>query len=187
MRAYVDFYVENEAKVAEEALFVGLTPEQKKTAQDELALDRRLTTMDNLTATQPQSGSRALAADRAVGPRREPAQRPPSLTTSARRPGEAVAKIVLRLAAWLTIVITVGIVIALIIPAIEFFRAGLDHRVLVRDKVGASVRQRVLRCHPAGDRDLLDHRDRLDHRRPDRARRGGPALGVRATAGCVRF
>jgi phosphate binding protein len=37
VRAYVDFYVENEAKVAEEALFVGLTPEQKKTAQDELA------------------------------------------------------------------------------------------------------------------------------------------------------
>jgi phosphate binding protein len=36
VRAYVDFYVENEAKVAEEALFVGLTPEQKKTAQDEL-------------------------------------------------------------------------------------------------------------------------------------------------------
>jgi phosphate binding protein len=34
--AYVDFYVENEAKVADEALFVGLTPEQKKTAQDEL-------------------------------------------------------------------------------------------------------------------------------------------------------
>ena len=36
VRAYVDFYVENEAKVAEEALYVGLTPEQKKTAQDEL-------------------------------------------------------------------------------------------------------------------------------------------------------
>ena len=36
VRSYVDFYVENEAKVAEEALFVGLTPEQKKTAQDEL-------------------------------------------------------------------------------------------------------------------------------------------------------
>ncbi len=36
VKAYVDFYVENEAKVAEEALFVGLTPEQKKTAQDEL-------------------------------------------------------------------------------------------------------------------------------------------------------
>jgi phosphate binding protein len=37
VRSYVDFYIENEAKVAEEALFVGLTPEQKKTAQDELA------------------------------------------------------------------------------------------------------------------------------------------------------
>ena len=31
-----DFYVENEAKVADQALFVGLTPEQKKTAKDEL-------------------------------------------------------------------------------------------------------------------------------------------------------
>jgi phosphate ABC transporter permease protein PstC len=38
-----------------------------------------------------------------------------------RRPGEAVVKIVLRIAAWLTIAITVGIVIALIIPAVEFF------------------------------------------------------------------
>lgn len=37
VKAYVDFYVENEAKVAEQALFVGLTPEQKKTAQDELS------------------------------------------------------------------------------------------------------------------------------------------------------
>jgi phosphate binding protein len=37
VKAYVDFYVENEAKVADEALFVGLTPEQKQTAQDELS------------------------------------------------------------------------------------------------------------------------------------------------------
>ena len=36
VRSYVDFYVENEAKVAEAALFIGLTPEQKQTAQDEL-------------------------------------------------------------------------------------------------------------------------------------------------------
>lgn len=36
VRSFVDFYVENEAKVAEQALFIGLTPEQKKTAQDEL-------------------------------------------------------------------------------------------------------------------------------------------------------
>ena len=37
VRGFVDFYVENEDKVAEEALFVGLTPEQKQTAKDELA------------------------------------------------------------------------------------------------------------------------------------------------------
>ena len=36
VRAFVDFYVEHEDEVSEEALFVGLTPEQKKTAQDEL-------------------------------------------------------------------------------------------------------------------------------------------------------
>jgi phosphate ABC transporter permease protein PstC len=76
--------------------------------------------MDNLTATQPKAGSRALT-DRSVGPHSPPGRRP-SLTTSVRRPGEAAAKIVLRLAAWLTIVITVGIVVALIVPAVEFFR-----------------------------------------------------------------
>ena len=37
MRSFIDFYVQNEDKVAEEALFIGLTAEQKKTAQDELA------------------------------------------------------------------------------------------------------------------------------------------------------
>ena len=37
VRSFVDFYVENEAEVAEAALFIGLTDEQKTTAQDELA------------------------------------------------------------------------------------------------------------------------------------------------------
>jgi phosphate binding protein len=36
VRSFVDFYVEHEDEVSKEALFVGLTPEQKKTAQDEL-------------------------------------------------------------------------------------------------------------------------------------------------------
>ena len=71
--------------------------------------------------TQSETGSRGLAADRSVASPR-PARRPPSLTAAHhRRPGEAVAKMMLRLAAWLTIAITVGIVIALIIPSLEFF------------------------------------------------------------------
>lgn len=37
VRSFVDFYVENEAEVAEAALFIGLTDEQKATAQEELA------------------------------------------------------------------------------------------------------------------------------------------------------
>jgi phosphate transport system substrate-binding protein len=36
VRGFVDFYVENEAKVAEAALFIGLTEEQKKKAKEEL-------------------------------------------------------------------------------------------------------------------------------------------------------
>ncbi|NCD16824.1 MAG: PstS family phosphate ABC transporter substrate-binding protein [Actinobacteria bacterium] len=37
VRAFVDFYVENEAQVAENALFIGLTEDQKSTAQEQLA------------------------------------------------------------------------------------------------------------------------------------------------------
>jgi phosphate ABC transporter permease protein PstC len=77
--------------------------------------------MDNVAVTQSETESRGLAADRSVASP-GPARRPPSLTAAHhRRPGEAVAKLVLRLAAWLTIAITVGIVIALIIPSLEFF------------------------------------------------------------------
>lgn len=37
LRTFVDFYLENEAKVADAALFIGLTAEQKATATEELA------------------------------------------------------------------------------------------------------------------------------------------------------
>ena len=37
LRTFIDFYVENEDEVAEAALFIGLTDEQKTTAQEELA------------------------------------------------------------------------------------------------------------------------------------------------------
>jgi phosphate ABC transporter permease protein PstC len=77
--------------------------------------------MDNVAVTQSETESRGLAADQSVASP-GPARRPPSLTAARhRRPGEAVAKLLLRLAAWLTIAITVGIVIALIIPSLEFF------------------------------------------------------------------
>lgn len=37
VRAFVDFYLENEEQIAADALFIDLTDEQKQTAQDELA------------------------------------------------------------------------------------------------------------------------------------------------------
>jgi phosphate transport system permease protein len=44
-----------------------------------------------------------------------------SLTSTRPRYGEAIVKIVLRIAAWITIVITLGIIVALLEPSIEFF------------------------------------------------------------------
>ena len=74
--------------------------------------------MDKVIVAQPETGSGELATDRSVA---SPRSGRPSLTTAVRRPGEAVAKIMLRLAAWLTIAITVGIVVALVVPSLEFF------------------------------------------------------------------
>jgi len=37
VRAFVDFYVANATEIAEAALFIGLTDEQRTTAQEELA------------------------------------------------------------------------------------------------------------------------------------------------------
>lgn len=71
--------------------------------------------MDNLKASLvATAGSAGLARAMPSSPRG-------SLMTVVRRPGEMVAGWLLRLAAWLTIAITVGIVIALIVPSIEFF------------------------------------------------------------------
>jgi phosphate transport system permease protein len=43
------------------------------------------------------------------------------LSASAKRPGEAVVKMVLRIAAAITVAVTVGIVLALLIPSLRFF------------------------------------------------------------------
>ena len=82
-------------------------------------------TTEAAAATEPSAptdpspaGAGGSAAGHVPAPTSNPAQ---SLTTAVRRPGELVAGWLLRLAAWLTIAITVGIVIALILPSIEFF------------------------------------------------------------------
>lgn len=45
----------------------------------------------------------------------------PTLRSTHKRRGERAIRLVLRLAAWLSIVITLGIVISLLVPALEFF------------------------------------------------------------------
>lgn len=59
-----------------------------------------------------------------VSPGRPPGRGDPSvsITRSRRRPTEAAFRVVIRMAALLSIAITIGILFSLIVPAIEFFR-----------------------------------------------------------------
>lgn len=78
--------------------------------------------MDNLTTTQRVPVTRP-APGQAPSRQRSPRgtkQRVP-LTTTTKRPGELVVKLMLRVAAGITVAITLGIVVALIIPSIGFF------------------------------------------------------------------
>ena len=70
------------------------------------------------TTSQPQVAQPGTVA----GPRSSrPGTSPSPLRSSIRRPGEAVARWILRAAAAITIAITIGIVVALLVPSIGFF------------------------------------------------------------------
>ena len=76
--------------------------------------------MDNISSAERVSG--ATLAPAGAGAVTSPPQPRVSLSSSAKRPGEAVTRVILAVAAGITVVITVGIVVALIIPSIGFFR-----------------------------------------------------------------
>jgi len=76
--------------------------------------------MENISSAERVSG--AALAPAGAGAVTGPPQPRISLASSAKRPGEAVTRVILAVAAGITVVITVGIVVALIIPSIGFFR-----------------------------------------------------------------
>jgi len=76
--------------------------------------------MENISSAERVSG--AALAPAGAGAVTGPPQPRVSLSSSAKRPGEAVTRVILAVAAGITVVITVGIVVALIIPSIGFFR-----------------------------------------------------------------
>jgi len=73
-----------------------------------------MTRLDESVAPDP-------AAPAGSGGRYSPAKPRVALSASAKRPGEAVVKMVLRIAAAITVAVTVGIVLALLIPSLRFF------------------------------------------------------------------
>jgi phosphate ABC transporter permease protein PstC len=76
--------------------------------------------MENLSSAERVSEA-VLAPAGALAASSPPPQQRVSLARSAKRPGEAAARVLLAIAAGITILITVGIVVALIIPSIGFF------------------------------------------------------------------
>ena len=115
-KEYVDFFVANLAEIAEVGKFIPLSEElYSRDAGEPRGHQRELTrrilnaTMSSITSTGagPSSGTGLPAV--------------PDLSRRA-RPGEAFIKGVLMASAYLSVAVTVGIVVALIRPVIDFFR-----------------------------------------------------------------
>ena len=77
------------------------------------------------------------------------------LSPSSRRLGELVVRGVLGLAALISVLTTVGIVVSLLFPALEFFAEVSPWEFFTRDELGAALRARELRRRAADRRDVL--------------------------------
>lgn len=77
--------------------------------------------MAELTSTDIAVTAASAANAAGAGPARGTYRPPAPLSSSAKRPGEAVVRMLLRVAAGITVAVTIGIVLALFIPSISFF------------------------------------------------------------------
>ena len=101
MKAFIEYMLDNETEIAEAAQFVPLTDEQLEKAKSDL---------------EDAAGGRSWLATRRDRGRGASAAR------QRRRYGEDVVKGLLALCALVSVATTVGIVVALLLPALEFFR-----------------------------------------------------------------
>ena len=152
-----------------QALFVPLTDEQRGR--------RRKSTPRSRQASRGRRGDAATSrARRAAG---QPAARP-----TRRRWGEDAVKVVLGLCALVSVATTVGIVIALLEPAIEFFREIELRSTSSPGRAGrrCSSPPTSASC-PLARRHVLGHDLGRARLHPVRARRGDLPERVRAPAG----
>ena len=98
----------------------------------------------------------------------------------------AVMRVVLFLAAALSVLITAGIVYILVYDSVLFFRAGLDHRFPDRYRMDAGVRQSALRHHDARLRYSDDDVHRSRGRGAGRNDPGDLSERICATRACAR-
>ncbi len=125
------------------------------------------------------AGAGPSTTSRGLRPSPEP---PTSLRSTRPRYGEKAAYGFLVVAAGVSILTTVGIVLSLLIPALQFFREVSVCRVPHRDLVDAAVPAEELRRAPAHHRNAVDDGHRAVGGDPDRARRGHLPVGVRLDA-----
>ena len=159
---FVDYYVENNAQIAEEALFIPLNAEQEAALQTQFAAlpgCERLT-LSTSTATETAAGT--------------------SLRQSRRRPFEAVIKVFLIAAALVAVVTTALIFLSFIQPTWEFFQLVSLQEFLFGTKWAPTFKPASLRGAAPGHGDAADlvHRD---------ARGDAPRAGLGALPERVRL
>ncbi len=114
MAAFVEFYLDNSQSIAEQALFVPITAEQTASRTGRARRDR------SAELRRPPSKDDMRGRDDTDGPSPGPLE---GLEAGSRRYREKVIVGSLFPCAALSIVVTVGIVLALVVPSVEFFGA----------------------------------------------------------------
>ena len=120
--AFVKYMIDNETEIAEAAQFVPLTDEQISKATQDLRRRRRGGRRVGVASSDLTAGAEIR------------------LRARRRRYGEDVVKGVLGICALISVATTVGIVIALFVPAFEFFQEVSIVDFLTGTELGAALR-----------------------------------------------
>ena len=175
--AFVDYYVEQDQAVSEAAKFITLNDEQRtelaRRSRGAQGLTKKYTAAqevlrrrNEVTSTVTPRGPSERAAPSGPAPEHP-------LAPGKRRFGEDIAMGLLKAAAALSVVVTIGIFVSLLLPSIQFFREVHPWDFLSGSRWAPTFSDPDFGVLPLIIGDALDHRDRPAHRRPDRPRRRG--------------
>ncbi|MEJ7757335.1 MAG: ABC transporter permease subunit [Nocardioidaceae bacterium] len=120
MKAFVDFYAEQNADIVAAAKFIPLNEEQSTELADTARVTGLTSAGEGPTSSVPRAFLVQVRENGLVTS--NAAQAPLSLSRQSPRWGERITMGFLAGAASLSVLVTVGIVLALLLPALEFFK-----------------------------------------------------------------